>query len=363
MNLKSIVNTDCIEFNGYKPCRPHKEDGILCGTCLKYKVAYPRILVIKTGAAGEVIRCTALLRKIRAVFPDAEVTWVTKFPDLVPRSLVDRIWNFDWSVLAKVQVEIFDILYSLDKESDACAIANLVRAKEKKGFGLNDNGRIVPLDPDAVRKWSTGIRDDLLRTNFTGYPEEIFEICGFDWQGEEYVIDGVTGAVGYQGGKIGLNTGAGQAWRTRLWGERNWLTLALKLKRVGFDVYILGGKDEHDMNVRIAKESESVYNGVGSFGDFFKTVAALDVVVTSVTMALHAAVGLKRRVVLLNNIFWKYEFWLYERGVVVEPDVGCLGCYKTKFDENCIVPNCMELISVEAVYDAVLGQIELVKKF
>ena len=43
-------------------------------------------------------------------------------------------------------------------------------------------------------------------------------------------------------------------------------------------------------------------------------------------MTLHIALGLEKKVVLLNNIFNKNDFEMYGLGVIVEPNVLC-GCY------------------------------------
>ncbi len=51
----------------------------------------------------------------------------------------------------------------------------------------------------------------------------------------------------------------------------------------------------------------------------------------------------------MNNIFNKNEFYLYERCSILEPELDCLGCFKQKFDEKCLVNDCMELISVDSV--------------
>jgi heptosyltransferase-2 len=48
------------------------------------------------------------------------------------------------------------------------------------------------------------------------------------------------------------------------------------------------------------------------------------------------AIGLKKRIVLLNNIFNRNEFELYGLGEIIEPNVDCLGCYKSSCEEECM---------------------------
>jgi len=51
----------------------------------------------------------------------------------------------------------------------------------------------------------------------------------------------------------------------------------------------------------------------------------------------------------MNHIFNKTEFYLYERGAILEPELDCLGCFKQKFDKKCPVNDCMQLISASSI--------------
>ncbi len=63
-------------------------------------------------------------------------------------------------------------------------------------------------------------------------------------------------------------------------------------------------------------------------------------------MALHIAIGLEKKIVLFNNVFNRYEFELYNLGEIIEPDVPCLGCFKS----DCSEP-CMEKIDPRKVFE------------
>lgn len=353
------VNTDCIYFNGYKPCRFHKENGTVCANCLDYKQIKNRILIIKLGAGGEVIRNTPLLHKLRELYPDSEITWITHFPEFVPSKFVDRIMKYTWENVQRIFNEEFDLLLSLDKEYHACAVANHINAKVKKGFLLDKKGKIIAADKDAENKWLTGIFDDLMKINKKHYVEELFEICGWKWAGERYIIeDYIKPNLSFNktGTLIGLNTGAGPVWTTRIWPEEFWLKLILHLKNEGLDVILLGGQSENDKNLRLTSQTGAFYEGVKSLKEFVGIVDYCDIIVTSVTMALHIGIGLNKRIVLLNNIFNKNEFYLYDLGVIIEPDVPCKACYKQSFDRNCPVENCMTLIKPDVVFQAIMKQ-------
>ncbi len=350
-----LVRDDCTLFNGYKPCRPHKETGIHCDSCPEYQPPSQRILVLKVGLAGEVLRCTPLLRRLRQLYPNADITWVTSFPDFVPSRWVNRLLKHSWETSLRLMAEEFDLLLSLDKDFEVCALAGQIKAREKRGFGLNRFGKIVPLDPRAERKWLTGVWDDLMKANTRHYPAEIFEICGYEWAGETYILEGVSAPARPSGSKprIGLNTGTSNVWLTRIWPDESWMRLARELQSAGYDVLLLGGPLEHEKNQRLAAATGARYEGVVPFRQFFELVAGVDGVVTGVTMAMHVAIALEKPVVLFNNIFNGNEFHLYGRGEILEPGLPCQGCYKPRFDARCPVSNCMELIAPERVLEAI----------
>jgi heptosyltransferase-2 len=361
--MRRLTHTDCIHFNGYKPCRLHKIEGAICENCREYAAVGFRVLILKIGAAGEVIRNTPLLHKIKSLYADksVEITWITDFPDFVPRSLVKRVLKYDWKNVQMLLEEEFDLLLSLDKEHNVCALANKVNAHIKKGFLLDKKGRIIPADRDAERKWLTGVFDDMMKSNTKHYVEELFEICGWEWKGEKYILEGYRVPSVKRlthGGEpvMGLNTGAGNVWPTRIWPERSWAELISRLLKSNLRVLLLGGPEEHDKNMRLAKETGAYYEGLKSYKEFVGLMSYCDVVVTAVTMALHIAIGLEKRIVLLNNIFNKHEFFLYGLGPIVEPDVTCMACYKQAYDARCPVPDCMELISVDMVYDKIVKE-------
>jgi len=64
-------------------------------------------------------------------------------------------------------------------------------------------------------------------------------------------------------------------------------------------------------------------------------------------MGMHIAIGMKKKLVLFNNIFNKHEFELYGRGEILEPDFEC-SCF---YSATC--PNdCMQYLSVDRVFDS-----------
>jgi ADP-heptose:LPS heptosyltransferase len=345
-----LVRQDCIYFRGDIPCSPHKREGIHCETCTHYQPVKSRILLIKLGAIGDVIRTTPLLRKLRETHPSSEITWLTLTPEVVPSS-VDRALRFTLPALVSLESDRFDLLINLDKDREAIALTERIRAAVKEGFGMDAvTGKCRPLNERARHKWMTGLFDDLNRQNTKSYPQEIFELCGFSFQGEKYILEVERRSWSIPGPRplIGLNTGCGGRWTTRLWPIENWIRLIGLLKSSGKGVLLLGGDDEHAKNQHMASVTGAAYLGTHPLKKFMSLMAECDLVVTGVTMAMHIAIGLNKKLVLFNNIFNRNEFELYGLGEIVEPPNDCKGCFKGSCGEKC-----MERITPEEVFAAV----------
>ena len=77
MNYKA----DCLHFKGHIPCKPHKESGYHCENCPSYTPVSKRILIIKLGAIGDVIRTTPLVVKFKLLYPNCKI--IRHFMDVV----------------------------------------------------------------------------------------------------------------------------------------------------------------------------------------------------------------------------------------------------------------------------------------
>jgi len=351
VTLESL-KPDCRSFRGTVPCAPHKREGVHCteadgSPCRFYDPIAERILIIKLGAIGDVIRTTALLPALRRVHPGAQIWWLTLTPDVLPRD-VDVMLPFTPQSAAILGAMRFDLLINLDKDREACALAFTTAARVKQGFTLVD-GVAAPADANAVHKFLTGLFDDVSRANTKSYQEEIFEICGLRFAGERYILDnhaadGYTWKLPRKKRIIGLNTGCGGRWTSRLWAEKNWIALARGLKKKGYVPLLLGGEQEDARNRRIARASGALYPGTFPLPQFINLLDQCDCVVTAVTMAMHIAIGLGKKIVLFNNTFNPHEFELYGLGEILAPDFACT-CYYSPVCPN----DCMQYLRVDTV--------------
>ena len=351
-----IVKTDCRYYKGDIPCKPHKDTGTHCANCEYYKKISINILIIKLGAIGDVIRTTPLLRKLRAEYPDAYITWLTYSPEILSNEWVDRILNVSLENVELLKSIHFDWLINLDKDGIAISLTKLIEAKQKSGFITDTLGHTKPISAEAEEhKWLTGIFDDVNKTNVKHYVEEIFDICSFKFSNEEYILEVNSENRIWEIDKskqiIGLNTGCGGRWKSRLWPMEYWIELANKLISLKYEVIILGGAQEDEKNKLIQKESGAKYFGYFPLNIFIDLLNQCHTIVTAVTMAMHLAVGLKKELILFNNIFNLNEFYLYNRGIILEPEYDC-SCF---FSPEC-PNNCMQYLYPDRVLKTIIDK-------
>ena len=357
MNAEEILKglrTDCRHFRGDLPCGPHRRSGKVC-TCDEYAPVKRRGVIVKLGAAGDVLRTTPLLRALAPAQTETQILWVTHSPELMPPEACEAV-KPTAAVMARIAATDWDFCWNLDKDMDACAIASQVRAKEYAGYVLRD-GVPWPVDGRAVHKFVSGLDNAYSQANTLSYVQEIFDIVGLPFRGEEYWLRSPAEAsrraaeeILPGGGWIGLNTGAGWRWPTRIWPEENWAGLVAKLKEAGLKPVILGGPEEVALNDRLAAATGCLWPGVKSLDVFYAMVSRCSCLVTSVTQAMHLAIAARVPLVLFNNIFNRHEFELYGRGEIVGPPMPC-DCF---YDAVCRTGrNCVKEITVERVAEAV----------
>lgn len=358
--LLENLRTDCLHYRGDLPCKPHREFGVTC-TCDKLIPVKRRGVIIKLGAAGDVLRTTPLLRALDPLASGTKILWVTHHPELLPKEACEAV-KFNAATLARLSAEEWDFCWNLDKDVDACAAAFHVNAKEQAGYTLV-NGVPYPIDERAWHKFATGLDNLYSKNNRLNYVQEIFDIVGLQYRREEYWLrepakksHEMAETLLPGSGWVGLNTGAGWRWPTRIWPESHWVTLIELLKREGLKPVILGGPEEIELNNRIASATGCLWTGVHPLDVFYAIIHRCGTLVSSVTQAMHLAIAAKTPLVLFNNIFNEYEFELYGRGEIIGPPKKC-DCF---YDPACITGrNCINEITPKQTLEAVMRFISI----
>jgi ADP-heptose:LPS heptosyltransferase len=351
------LKTDCRFFRGDIPCKQNKEFGVTCDNCSFYKKTDSKVLIIKLGAAGDVIRTTPLLYPLKNEYPGSKIFWLTYTPELVP---VNTEYNADVVLKCNFQNAMylkeieFDVVINLDKDKEAIALMKNLKAKKKFGYTIKDD-TCYPVNRLAEHKYLTGVFDNLSKENKKSYLEEIFEICGYKFKKEKYILEldekfDMKWDIDTSKKVIGLNTGCGERWTSRLWSDDNWMNLVHRLIDKGYEVILLGGQQEHSKNKLYSENTKAKYFGHFPLETFLNLVNKCELVITQVTMTMHIAIGLNKKLVLMNNIFNPNEYELYGNGEIIQPRKECK-CY---FSPKCVNPeyNCMDFLLPEDILNS-----------
>jgi len=364
-----ILKTDCQHFPGDRPCTYNKTKGLLCDDCPHYNSIGFKILIIKFDATGDVLRTTSLLHALKKKYPESHITWFTKQnakPIFENNTLVDEVLILEKSeTIPKLLVLEFDLLIHPDASPQSGAFASWIKADKKSGFYLDAKGKIQPFNNASIEWLELGAFDQMKKLNQKSYQQILHEICELEFEKGEIILSlsedekkfaedfSLRHNLKNYKTIVGLNTGAGSRWQYKQWSIQQFVQLIKKIEEGSNDVGILlyGGEEEKERNSYLAKQFPSVIDtgSKNSLRQFFSLVNISDVFITGDTLGLHVATALYKKIICLFGPTSSNEIEDYERITKLSPDLDCLVCYKMRCDFS---STCMDLISVEMVYEA-----------
>ena len=320
-----------------------------------------KILIIKLGAIGDVLRTTSILAGLRGKYPSAEIDWIALASGkemLINNPYISRL--FLWE--EKGQLESYDLVISFEDDLSACQLATKLNAKKLIGAFVKDNKiTYTPsawFDMSAISKYGLDKANELKAKNKKTYQQHMADLLGVKVgsyvfsltpeevkYGQDYVGNLGTGKV------VGINTGAGKRWQLKALSREKTIELVKKLKKeLGVNCLILGGEDEKERNEIICKESGALNSGIHSLRNFASIINQCQLVLSSDSLAMHFAIALKKKLVVFFGPTSPTEIELYGLGQKDSPKMDCLVCYKKKCDKK---PNCMDLLTVEELFQAI----------
>ena len=276
-----------------------------------------KILIIKTGAAGDVVRTTSLLNVLQG-----EVHWEIDpgYEALLPSNVI----------FYREGGKQFDLVISLE-ESETCArLASSVNTEKLIGIYW-ENGKIKYTDDSAgwfdmslVSKFGKEKANELKKKNKLPFQHYLFKMLGRNFTAERYRISNphyVRKSI------IGIEKRSGNVWPNKAWSGYN--ELADRLKETGHQVKFF----EQKKNIL----------------EYMKDVAACSHVISGDTLAMHLALAYEIPCVALFNCTSPDE--IYDYGLLKKVVSPLLeeNFYSRKFDQRVV-----DSIKVETVLDSFL---------
>lgn len=358
-----------------------------------------KILIIKTGALGDVLRTTSILPGLHARYPDCRITWVVS---AAASSLVaPNALNRDECLVHEVvrhpaplpPVEgarlpepapgrsAWDRVLSFDDEPDLARIA-WEQAGGRAGVdsgvlsgAYRDDSGAVRYTADTAPWFGMGLlsehgkeeADRLKKANELSHPRIFADMLGIEMGEPRLFVSkpasdfarefarrtGLTGRFPL----IGFNTGAGGRWESKKLSVAKTVELALELHRRfegSSTVLLLGGPDEEERNREIRERAGEAAHVVdagtrNTLHHFAALVDRLDLLVTSDSLALHVGVARKVPIVAFFAPTSAAEIELYGRGEKVVSTAPDYCTYRPVVDTS--------TLTVERLADAVMRSV------
>jgi heptosyltransferase-2 len=211
-----------------------------------------KILIIKLGASGDVVRTTSLLNVLKG-----EIDWITApvntqlLNGLSQISHVSSDENYE-----TIKNNKYDLVINLEDSFEAAELVSNVKFENLFGAYLNKSGKIeytenskAWFDLSLISKYGIEKANILKYENQISFQELVFDGLGFKFNGEPYLLPKSPETELF--GDIAISPKAGKVWPMKNW--KYYDELASVLKDDGFIVNYLPQRTtmlEHLSDVR-----------------------------------------------------------------------------------------------------------------
>jgi len=290
-----------------------------------------KILILKLNATGDVVRTTALLRRLTG-----SITWVTAHTNAVLiEGISPDLRCVTWEERETARDQTYDLLINLEDEVATAEFAQSVDHRRLFGAHLDSAGTVVYTD-DAKRWFDMSLisvfgrkrADELKFLNRSSYQEMLFEGLGMRFSGERYLLP--RPATTDLHGDVAIAPVAGPVWPMKNWAHYD--ELKAKLESGGLTVNVLPRRQ--------------------SLLEHFGDVANHRCLVGGDSLPMHLALASGVRCVSIFNCTSPWEIYDYGIQTKLVSPLLAEHFYSRKFD-----PRATTAIKLDEVAGAVLDQL------
>ena len=292
------------------------------------------VLIIKTGATGDVVRTTPLLRRI-----DGRVTWLTESKNAVLLQGLGSLRRcLSWEERHLSRDASYDLVINLEDSLEVGLYLNTLEFKQLFGAYVGSGSKLRYtedshrwFDLSLISSYGKEQADKLKFQNRHTYQELIFDGLGFGFSGETYLLPEPieTGLSG----DVAIAADAGPVWPMKKWAY--YAELKYELEAKGLKVNVLPTRSsllEHLADVRNHR-----------------------CLVGGDSLPMHFALGTETPCVTLFNCTSPWE--IYDYGIqkkIISPRLEEF-FYKRGFDRRATTA-----ITVEEVFRGIMSQLRRV---
>jgi len=177
-----------------------------------------KLLIIKLGATGDVVRTTPLLRRF-----SGPVTWVTAEKNLpMVAGIRENVRVLSWESRALANDSAYDLIINLEDTVECAQFAHECKTGRRFGAVLDSSGRLS-YTPDArgwfdlslISSFGKEEADRLKLKNRRTYQDLIFEGLGLRFSGERYLMPKPVATS--LSGDVAISAEAGPVWPMKNW--------------------------------------------------------------------------------------------------------------------------------------------------
>lgn len=292
-----------------------------------------KTLIIKTGAAGDVVRTSCLLGQIAG-----DVYWVSSSPNspiLDDRIASLKIFSIE-EAYATLAEEKFSKIISLEEDLACANLANALQTEELIGV-YEDAGKLNYtvsssswFDMSRISRYGHGRANELKAANRKSWQEHLFSMLDVKFNDEPYRI--------YRESMkenpnviVGIEKRAGERWPNKRW----------------------SGYDDLVRRLADAGVETKVFTQHKTIRDYMREIDRCTHVVCGDTFAMHAALAYRKPCVAIFNCTSPWEIYDYGFLTKVVSPLLMENFYSSSFDEKVV-----SSVSVDEVYNSIYGLIK-----
>ena len=294
------------------------------------------ILIIKTGAAGDVVRTTVLLHVL-----SGNIFWLTSLQNisLFPDDILNLKLFAAENLPADIYEQEFDLVINLEENIQIAQIVTKLRFKKLIGIywdKVNEKLAYTPecadwFDMSLISRLGKQRADELKKMNTLSYQQLLLGMLGKTFDGEEYRIY-ENKSFHVKSTVIGIESRVGDTWPNKAWNGYEQLQQLLIKK--GFTIKRFEQKK--------------------SLREYFDDIHECSLLISGDTLAMHVALAYKIPCVALFNCTSPHE--IYDYGIlkkIVSP------LLLEAFYKQRNIPQVISSIPVQQVFQAVIETINL----
>ncbi len=336
---------------------------------ISIKKILKKILVIKPSSLGDIVHSLPFLNAVKDAFPSAEIHWVVAkgLEGLLENHpMVKRLWiiNKDhWKNLKKIKETAIEIKF-LFKELKAESYDVVIDLQ-----GLLRSGIFTYATRSPVRVGFKEAREgsSLFYTHRVEGGKEIHAVdkylkiasaMGCDINDVKFPMPLIVESENVKKLKDNIEDYAiiapGARWETKKWPSDRFGKVASMLD---IKTIVIGSSSDAEIAKEIEFSSEGKalsMAGKTDIKDLISIIRSAKFIVTNDSGPMHIAAALNIPTIALFGPTNSVKTGPYtNRKVIVSSDIKCAPCYKRK----CKSIKCMYDVSVEAVYNAIMGRL------